>query len=210
MRLNGELVAVPVWLIQVVKHYGMAMTDILDLKALNSFLSSDDIKSFYITQNILENSLFSKISINGVTSVQPYKETLKPLNLMTSFLSSVQECEECDVFKSMAHDIKDNAMVFLNEIERTRPGESNTIFFEMLSKNLSNANSGELNNYVIELFDITESIYGITLKPKETTSIDEATLLENSMRTLCKHYKYEDVCQTEIFKSWCGKYIAGI
>lgn len=201
MQLDGKLVAVPIWLKQVIKHYGLSFKDLFDISVLEKKLSKDDITNFYICNKLLSLGTFSNYEIVDSTiahKVYPYVNTLKPVNLMECYNIDKDDVRIC----KMLNDIDVNATVFLNNVINRAGGKTNIKLLEMLSTKMftTDANSEQLSNYSLELFIIDEGVYGLSVAPKSYSSVAEH--YKDVLRMLCNQYKYEDVCKTQLFESW--------
>ena len=55
MQLNGELVAVPQWLLDTINEYGLSVTSLTDLNELQRYVGFDDLVSYYSVNAMFKN-----------------------------------------------------------------------------------------------------------------------------------------------------------
>lgn len=206
MQLDGELVAVPVWLRQVANHYGIPLCDLLDITKLEKYLSKDDLINYVVANKLLSETTFTNGSHLISNAIYPYVETLRPVNLMERVSSTASADSRID---KMLKDIEVNSSVFLNNLADVSDGRADTKMVELLATKLVTQDEPqvELSNYVLDIFEIKDCVFGLSVRPRD--NVDLNVELERSLRVLNRQYKYEDVCQTELFRYWCEYFSTG-
>lgn len=206
MQLDGELVAVPVWLRQVANHYGIPLSDLLDITKLEKHLSKNDLINYVTANKLLSEGAFTNSHLDAGLAIYPFVESLRPVNLMER-VSSVSSMDSR--IDKMLKDIEVNSSVFLNNLANVSDGRADTKMVELLATKLVTQDEPhiELSNYVLDIFIIEDGVFGLSVRPRDNVELNIE--LEQALRVLNRQYKYEDVCQTKLFRYWCECFSTG-
>lgn len=199
MQLNGKLVVVPLWIMDSVKQLGLPMATLLDMNLLEEHFSSDDIISYHAVNKLFDQLTFRDSIPEVEDSLLCYKDLLSHVDLVESALSALDSSNANATSKqSFFTDIQKETLVFLKEADGMK-----TFFNTMTAPSYQPVQINP-NIYVINLFHIEDQNFGLTIKPYDGIATDsELATLNDNMNLLLTHYKYEEVCQTQIFHRWC-------
>ena len=199
MQLNGKLVVVPLWIMDSVKQLGLPMATLLDMNLLEEHFSSDDIISYHAVNKLFDQLTFKDSIPEVEDSLLCYKDLLSHVDLVKSALSALDSSNANATSKqSFFTDIQKETLVFLKEADGMK-----TFFNTMTAPSYQPVQINP-NIYVINLFHIEDQNFGLTIKPYDVIATDsELATLNDNMNLLLTHYKYEEVCQTQIFHRWC-------
>ena len=199
MQLNGKLVVVPLWIMDSVKQLGLPMATLLDMNLLEEHFSSDDIISYHAVNKLFDQLTFKDSIPEVEDSLLCYKDLLSHVDLVKSALSALDSSNANATLKqSFFTDIQKETLVFLKEADGMKT------FFNTMTAPSYQPVQVNPNIYVINLFHIEDQNFGLTIKPYDGIATDsELATLNDNMNLLLTHYKYEEVCQTQIFHRWC-------
>ena len=199
MQLNGKLVVVPLWIMDSVKQLGLPMATLLDMNLLEEHFSSDDIISYHAVNKLFDQLTFRDSMPEVEDSLLCYKDLLSHVDLVKSALSALDSSNANATSKqSFFTDIQKETLVFLKEADGMKT------FFNTMTAPSYQPVQVNPNIYVINLFHIEDQNFGLTIKPYDGIATDsELAILNDNMNLLLTHYKYEEVCQTQIFHRWC-------
>lgn len=199
MQLNGKLVVVPLWIMDSVKQLGLPMATLLDMNLLEEHFSSDDIISYHAVNKLFDQLTFRDSIPEVEDSLLCYKDLLSHVDLVKSALSALDSSNANATSKqSFFTDIQKETLVFLKEADGMKT------FFNTMTAPSYQPVQVNPNIYVINLFHIEDQNFGLTIKPYDGIATDsELATLNDNMNLLLTHYKYEEVCQTQIFHRWC-------
>lgn len=199
MQLNGKLVVVPLWIMDSVKQLGLPMATLLDMNLLEEHFSSDDIISYHAVNKLFDQLTFRDSIPEVGDSLLCYKDLLSHVDLVKSALSALDSSNANATSKqSFFTDIQKETLVFLKEADGMKT------FFNTMTAPSYQPVQVNPNIYVINLFHIEDQNFGLTIKPYDGIATDsELATLNDNMNLLLTHYKYEEVCQTQIFHRWC-------
>ncbi len=199
MQLNGKLVVVPLWIMDSVKQLGLPMATLLDMNLLEEHFSSDDIILYHAVNKLFDQLTFKDSIPEVEDSLLCYKDLLSHVDLVKSALSALDSSNANATSKqSFFTDIQKETLVFLKEADGMKT------FFNTMTAPSYQPVQVNPNIYVINLFHIEDQNFGLTIKPYDGIATDsELATLNDNMNLLLTHYKYEEVCQTQIFHRWC-------
>lgn len=199
MQLNGKLVVVPLWIMDSVKQLGLPMATLLDMNLLEEHFSSDDIISYHAVNKLFDQLTFRDSIPEVEDSLLCYKDLLSHVDLVKSALSALDSNNINAASKQLFFtDIQKETLVFLKEADGMKT------FFNTMTAPSYQPVQVNPNIYVINLFHIEDQNFGLTIKPYDGIATDsELATLNDNMNLLLTHYKYEEVCQTQIFHRWC-------
>ena len=199
MQLNGKLVVVPLWMIDSVKECGLPDSSLIDLNELQEHLSSDDIISYHAVNKLFDRLDFKVGMSDGSEPLVCYPDLFDRPDLVESAKSMLDPSDVKTLSRySMFTNIQEETLVFLKESDGMKT------FFNVMTSPSYQPTTVDPNIYVINLFHIKDNTFGLTLKPYDGITVDsELATLSDNMKLLLTHYKYEEVCQTQIFHRWC-------
>ena len=201
MQLNGKIVVVPLWLLDSIKESGLSISSLTNLNILEEHFSSDDIISYHAVNKLFDQLSFKETIPEMQDPLEFYREIFQHLDLIenTKQLSANDNMEFNQSTKQALHsNIEEETLVFLKESDGMK-----TFFNTMTAPSYQSAATNP-NIYVINLFYIENQTFGLTIKPYDGIDADsELATLNDNMKLLLTHYKYEEVCQTQIFHRWC-------
>lgn len=199
MQLNGKLVVVPLWMIDSVKEYGLPDASLIDLNKLQEHLSSDDIISYHAVNKLFDRLDFRLGTGDGGDAFMCYPGLFDHMDLIECAKSTLDPSDTMLLSRhSMFTNIQEETLVFLKESDGMKT------FFNVMTAPSYQPATVDPNIYVINLFHIEDTTFGLTLKPYDGIAVDsELATLNDNMKLLLTHYKYEEVCQTQIFHRWC-------
>ena len=200
MQLDGRLVVVPLWLREAVKEKGLPLSSLVNLNELSEHFSADDIISYHGVNKLFRALNQSYETAGDHRRFKCYSELFENTDLLEHAKSLIdQDSYVADVDNKLLSGIEEGALVFLEEAEGM-----DTLVSTITSVSYGPRSFNNTNVYVIKLFHIENQVFGLTLQPYDGIGIDsELDALERSVELLLTHYKYEEVCQTQIFHRWC-------
>lgn len=202
MQLDGRLVIVPLWLLSSLKQKGLSLSNLVNLNVLAEHFSGDDIISYHGV-NKLFSSLKQDYESAGINQrFKCYSEVFDNIDLLEHSKSLLdQDSYEAETEIKLLSGIEEGGLVFLEEAEGV-----STLIDTITSVSFGPRATRSTNVYVIHMFHIANETFGLTLKPYDGIGTDsELAALESNTELLLTHYKYEEVCQTQIFHRWCLK-----
>lgn len=201
MQLNGKLVVCPLWIIDSVKEHGLPISSLTDLNVLEEYLSSDDIISYHAVNKMFEQLKFAETIPEIQEPLETYVDLFEHIDLLSCANNNREQVGNASVIlDDLYSNIQEETLVFLKESDGMK-----TFFNTMVSPSYR-PSSVNPNIYVINLFHIVDQTFGLSIKLYDGITTDsELASLNDNMRLLRTHYKYEEVCQTQIFHRWCFK-----
>lgn len=202
MQLDGRLVVVPLWLLEAMKQKGLPLSNLVNLNELTEHFSGDDITSYHGVNKLFQSVNQAYIAASDVQQFKCYGELFDNIDLLEHSKSLLDEDSyTANVGKKLLSGIEEGGLVFLEEAEGV-----NTLIDTLASVSFGPRATSNTNVYVINLFHIENETFGLTLKPYDGVGTDsELAALDGNVELLLTHYKYEEVCQTQIFHRWCLK-----
>lgn len=212
MQLNGKIVVVPLWLIDSIKESGLSISSLTNLNILEEHFSSDDIISYHAVNKLFDQLTFRESVPEMQEPLEFYSGLFKHLDLietvkeLTDVNSVPADTKNLEIAaqaisnqkRSMYSNIEEETLVFLKESDGMKT------FFNTMTAPSYQLPATNPNIYVINLFHIENQTFGLTIKPYDGIATDsELATLNDNMKLLFTHYKYEEVCQTQIFHRWC-------
>lgn len=195
MKLDGNIVVVPLWMINSIKEKGVAISSLSDVYELQDHFSFDDMVSFYSVNGIFKDFNLQGLDYKLRDQLNCYGNLFKIFDLKPCSLGNNEHLNK----KVLHSNILTESLVFLKELDGMRD------LFDIMSTPSYLPSNVNPNSYVINLFHIQDRTYGLTFKPHDGIEMDiELTALSNNMKMLLTHYTYEQVFQTEIFHRWCS------
>lgn len=202
MQLKGRLVIVPFWLKETIVQYGLPMTSLLNLNELSEHFSKDDIISYHGV-----NKLFCHLNMESDSDLDQdrllcYSKIMKHIDLVQESKSSVDASMLDSAAKNkFLNDIESEGLVFLKSNSVNPIDNFNDV---VSSPAYLGGTPRDTHHYVVNLFHIDDQNFGLTLKLYDGVQTDvELVALDNNIQLLFTHYKYEEVCKTQIFHRWC-------
>ncbi len=202
MQLDGRLVIVPLWLLEATKQKGLPLSNLVNLNKLAEHFSGDDITSYHGVNKLFCSLNQAYESANESQQFKCYGELFNNIDLLEHSKALVdQDSYVVHRENELLSGIEEGGLVFLENAEGV-----NTLVDTLTSVAFGPRPSRNTNVYVINLFHIENGTFGLTLKPYDGVNTDsELAALETNVELLLTHYKYEEVCQTQIFHRWCLK-----
>lgn len=193
MKLSGCLIVVPEFIYEVIHELGLPNERMLDIEALAEYFNKESLAKFVAINEYILQSKFTLGTLNPLMDLVAIKDTLKPFEFTNSLSTT------------FAKDIIDNVTVILNKFNASQQYGSHEIIVETLLNIPTQDIDLKLPNYVYEVFYIKENHFGLRLVPKPI-EIDQnpSYVLERNLSLLNKHYKYEELVKTQLFRRWCN------
>lgn len=193
MRLSGSLIVVPEFIYEVINETGLAKETMLNIEELTKYFNIETLASFVAINEYISQGGFAMGVEQSLADLIAIKDTLMPYEFPESLVGNTTKV------------ISDNALVILNTLNAKSTYRSHTLVVENLLGISSEDVKLKLPNYVYKLFYIKDNVFGLRLVPKPEDAENNPTItLESNMCLLNKHYKYEELVKTQLFRRWCN------
>lgn len=192
MRLSGCLVVVPDVIYETIVDAGLPKETMLNVEELTKVLSKETVASYVAINEYISQGRFMLGTVDSLSDLVAVRDTLTPCELTKSLTSNTVKV------------ISDNALVILNKLNASNNYSTHSNVVENLLGITPEEVTLKLPNYVYELFYIKDDCFGIRLVPKPEEMENNPTIvLERNLGLLNKHYKYEELVKTQLFRRWC-------
>lgn len=192
MRLSGCLVVVPDVIYETIVDAGLPKETMLNVEELTKVLNKETVASYVAINEYISQGRFMLGTVDSLSDLVAVRDTLTPCELTKSLTSNTVKV------------ISDNALVILNKLNGSNNYSTHSNVVENLLGITPEEVTLKLPNYVYELFYIKDDCFGIRLVPKpEEMENNPTVVLERNLGLLNKHYKYEELVKTQLFRRWC-------